>query len=252
MTDAMTRGTSTETCLYIYAIADATEPVALPGAELRQVSVGRIGAVCSDFDPEQLSDGSTPARDGWLAALARRHDGVVRELSARRAVLPVRLGTLCADEGRLRAALRGSESGLTAQLDAVRGRMEWTVRVEPEVPITPGDEPSDATDGTGADYLTARRGEYRRRAALQCALRDTAAALDRRLRALACDSAARATARPGCPLARSYLVPTAAQYALRCALVDAEARLAGVGARLDVTGPLPPYSFVDVRLEVRS
>jgi hypothetical protein len=234
-----------DSCLYVYAIVDSARPVDGPEWRLRSVASGSLSAVCSDFDPDWLVGIGADPVDGRLASLARRHDAIVRALAARGTVLPVRLGTLCADEHRLEHALQRAHPTISAQLDEVRGCTEWTVRVR-----ATGHAEPDADASTGASYLLSRREARRQAEQDRATVEDRIARLHHELRTLARRS--RSLVGAAGSSSRCYLVPAAAHDLVRSRLATAARELAAAGADLDCDGPLPPYHFVDVRLEVAS
>jgi hypothetical protein len=224
---------------YIYGIVDAD--VHVPGTDgLRLTRSGKIAAVHSEMESARLAGIEQDlSEDGQLAVLARRHDDVVRTLADAGTVLPVRLGTIVSGETALAAVLGEAESSLAVELDRIRGRHEWELRVRAGRPTT-----SLASSGTA--YLMARRDEARAREGL----RDALASVDATLRGFADAATGPEPAATG--MSRSYLVPdaVAGQFAAAVAAAASELETRGCVARL--SGPLPPYRFVAVRLEVGS
>lgn len=245
--------TLVDTCLYVYGIIDsAAKSVAdALGSDVRVVDAGPISAVCCRFDPDQLAAVGADESGTGLAELARQHDDLLRALTLHTAVLPMRLGTLCADESRLARTLQRSAAALAEQLDDVRDCAEWNVRVA--FPSSRGEVSqfgADTADASGAAYLRGRR-EVR-----SLAMRERAAAevgahwLASRVEEIASASRVRAGSRPELLLAEAILVPRACQAVFDDVVVAARDELSAVGALVQVDGPLPPYSFVDIRLEV--
>lgn len=224
---------------YVYAIVDADAHVPVRGG-LRLTRRGRVAAVHSEIESAQLEGIERDlSEDGRLAVLARRHDDVVRTLADAGAVLPVRLGTVFPDETALAAVLAEAESSLAVELDRVRGRHEWELRVR-------AGRITATSESSGTEYLMARRDEARARDGL----RDALASVDQTLGGFADAAAGPEPAATG--MSRSYLVPdaVAAQFTAAVAAAASELETRGCVARL--SGPLPPYRFVAVRLEVGS
>ncbi|SNQ47132.1 Gas vesicle synthesis protein GvpL/GvpF [Frankia canadensis] len=265
--------TAVRTGLYAYGVAPAGVDVGGitrlhdDAGPARTIARDGLALVVSDIDvgllegiEEDLSE------SGRLAALAQRHDAVLRELMERGSVLPLRFGTVLRGPDHAAEVLDDPDGGLTALLAAVRGAREWGLRVERDAgrdspakreegrpqPTGPP-RAQDAAEGeargrgAGAEYLASRR------ASLHAAERQrvqTAQLLDRVDHAL-CAHARDATTRgrrPGRLFDRAYLVDTAREEAFLDAARRAvdEVRAAGLAAEL--TGPWPPYSFVDVTL----
>lgn len=249
MTETAAVCPTVDTCVYVYAVVGDDHPATVAadrGAYL--VGRGPVRAVCSAIDSALLTTLTDAGTEETLVGLARRHDVVVRELAEAGATLPVRLGTLCADAERLERALAHSSDALAAQLAAVRGCGEWSVRVLAE----PEPDPSADPDATGTDYLLGRRRAKERRARRRRAAADAIRELHEALSVYARRNAASSALAGERLFSGVYLVPHAysADVEERCAA--AAARLAKSGARLLSTGPLPAYSFADVQLEVRA
>ena len=138
-----------------------------------------------------------------------------------RALLPVRFGTLVADDAAAAAAVAGRGEALAGALRRVRGAVELSVRA-----VAPG-QPDEGSPG---EHLQARAAHER-----------TAAALHERL------AARRARARaPRRPRAAAGGVPRRprARSAASSSLVRG---LQAEHAELSIlcTGPWPPYSFAE-------
>ena len=244
----------TEDCLYVFGIVDGGRPVpssdgppgeGLEPAPLRVATVDEVAAVYSPFDPTSLSAAAEDLAVEELAGLARRHDAVLRRLAEDGPVLPMRLGTLCADASRLTDLLRRSTGRILAALDAVRGRSEWSVRVS----AGPSVSPAPANEGSGTQYLLDRRHQRQRAAEQAEAVARAAEAMDCELAALAYRTRDRLR-RADTVLARSYLVVDEARDDVLDVLDAAGEPLRAAGCAVEVDGPLPPYSFTDVQLEV--
>ena len=97
----------------------------LRGEQLRQVSVGGVGAIVGT-----LPRAPRPTRDAL-----RRYDRVIRDLASRHpSLLPARFGMCVADLAELEATLRPRSDRLRATLRLVRGRAQMTLRLFGVVP----------------------------------------------------------------------------------------------------------------------
>jgi hypothetical protein len=217
--------------LYVYALLGEAPHTALglglAGEPLRLVACGAVHAVTGE-----LAAGPSP-EPGAL----RAHDSVVRAVAAAApAVLPVRFGTLLADEATLAGALRARAAELGTALALVAGREQMTVRLfgeaapaeEREAPATAG------APGPGTRYLGERLREQRR----------SLPAIERLRTALApLVHAARVEPHDTPPLLASvyHLVSRGSADRYRAALAAACADLHPL--RVAVTGPWPPYAF---------
>jgi Gas vesicle synthesis protein GvpL/GvpF len=156
------------------------------------------------------------------------HERTVEALMSRGAVLPMRFGTVLADEADLAKALSERRDELAAGLDRVGRRVELGVRVFADRPERP-----DA--GTGRAYLLARVEEHR-------AAARAARAVHAPLAELAFDSRTRLRVAPGTVFAAAYLVERADVPAFRA---EVERAATAAGLRAVCTGPWPAYSFVE-------
>ncbi|ONH50784.1 gas vesicle protein GvpFL [Frankia sp. CcI49] len=266
--------------LYAYGIVPAgTDVDDLPGlaadTAARAVTRGGVSLVVSAIDPALLRDiDEDLSETGRLAALARGHDQVLRELQDRAAVLPLRFGTVLAGEREAVGVLDDPESELTGALDALRGAREWGFRIDAEHPTAPdaagvaADEPppagyvdaaepagagstegSDTTTspGAGTAYLTARRDELREEERQREEISRLVDRTRRELLAHARD-VARRPSRPDRILDCAYLVDRDEEEEFLDAAERLAPPLAEVGYAAVVTGPWPPYSFVHLTL----
>lgn len=195
----------------------------LEGERLTLVAVGSVVAIVGE-----LSRVPRPTE-----IHLRQYDCILRALSHRTtAILPARYGTRVRDIDELRLILRSRQDSLRRRLQAVRNRVQMTVRVLDAEPAIPGSRQTRAT--TGAEYLRTRaRDAARAREIPQFTpLRH---AVRRWVRAEEVD-------RRGAIATVYHLVPRGSAGAYRRALLRA-ARETGV--RAVISGPWPPYAFAD-------
>ncbi|RII17919.1 Gas vesicle synthesis protein GvpL/GvpF [Streptomyces sp. YIM 130001] len=233
--------------MYVYAIVPAGTSVpqdavgvGKPPAVLHTLSAGRLAAVVSAA-PAQLR-----ARRRDLLA----HQNLLMALVEAGPVLPMRFGTVAADEAALRAQLAAAEPEHLAALERLTGQVEINVKALPA---------QDSLAALLAGDATVRRlrDEARRRPGYEANVRlgeSVATALSRRAaeagRIAVHDltSMARATAPgpdvQGCALNVSFLVPRADADRFR-ATAERFATTYQEHVELRVAGPLPCYSFVD-------
>jgi hypothetical protein len=165
--------------------------------------------------------------------LVLTHERVVEAIMARGAVLPLRFGMQLVREEALAAVLAARRVEMLRGLDYVRGRVEMGLRV---IPAHPPDPNSDRRERSGRDYLLARVCEHRQ---AQWAAREVHAPLD----ALATASVVRDRAAPPAVLVAAYLVDAGAVEDFRRHAQSIAARHEDM--QIHLTGPWPPYSFVD-------
>lgn len=246
-------------CLYVYGIVDSLIPPGLlvgaaRGAELELTGAGRIAAVHSAIDPDELADLDLDLDEGSrLADLVRRHDEVVMALALAGPVLPMRLGTVLPDRSALAQLLADEHAGLADALDRIRGRGEWQLRVrrlaEGETPATAAQDAEVGTGvGAGTAYLLGRREARRRTTEQRESVRAVMDALDESLSRFADAATGPGYAAPGPLVSRAYLVSELLQESFVTAGSDGITALWELGCDVQLRGPLPAYSFADIRL----
>ncbi|MEH0982842.1 GvpL/GvpF family gas vesicle protein [Micromonospora sp. CPCC 205556] len=248
---------------WLHGVVRDADPAALAGVAgmdggpVRAVRAAGLAAVVSaapltEYGEEALRRNLEDL--AWLERAARAHHAVVDLLARSGPVVPARLATVHHDDTRVAAMLAERRADLSGTLDRLTGRGEWGVKgyVRPGVP--PRAEAPAASGGAGAAYLRRRRAQLTARDEGQRIAAEAAAAVHE---ALAGSAVAARRHAPqdrrlsGAPTAMvlngAYLVAGAAVEgfaALVAELTDRHPEL-----RLELTGPWPPYSFVDGRRE---
>jgi hypothetical protein len=142
--------------VYLYALLSA-EPSCETGSglcaePLRTVMLGGLVALVGD-----VTRVPPPS-----AVTLRAQDAVLRRLAAGLdAILPVRFGTLLADDAALTEALQARRPQLTRALSRVAGCEQMTVRVWGEAPEAAPAAPAGG-GGPGTQYLAGRREAHAR------------------------------------------------------------------------------------------
>lgn len=219
------------------------------GPPLRLIGHRRIGLVVAEVDPARFEaiDTDGPA-DGDLVELARTHDAVTREVFRCAPVLPLRFGTVLADEAAAVTLLKAAYDQALSFLDELDGHREWGVRL---CLAKPKDESEEHSGLTGTEYLLRRR---ERLAGVRRAQEDAARAVDRlhgRLLAHATRSVERSSGRHA-SAEHAYLVAVDREPLFHNEIDRLAGELAAGGITVERTGPWPPYSFVDIELEARA
>jgi hypothetical protein len=239
--------------IYLYSITDQPElPVpaepGLEGTSLSSLPYQDIAAVVSPLPIAKVP----PTEDNvW------RHEAIVEALMADRAVLPVRFGTVLADEAAVQATLAVHYADFVASLDRVRGRVELSLRVlsSPEVFQVPQSSPKfpsisqrnsgelrEISEDSGRAYLMARLEEERQRQAWRQRAEALAEELHAPLAQLAVESTRQALITPRLLLTAAYLVERDQVAAFRREVETLNATYPTL--RFLCTGPWPAYSFV--------
>ncbi|MDP8969447.1 MAG: GvpL/GvpF family gas vesicle protein [Actinomycetota bacterium] len=245
------------TVTYLYGItrSGGSLPGGLPrlpgGGPVRTVDLGRLRALVCRLEQRTLDALQAPGSDGLdtLAAAAQGHDATLAAVAREGTVLPLRLGTVVTDESSVRALLERHADALGVELDRFDGYAEWAVTVHLRERVSP-DEPAETAGTSGRDYL------HLRQAALRSTQRrrDTVSRLAEEIhnRLAACAQEADVVASTPLhdvapPLLHGVYLLDRDQRERFGAVVD-ELRAAHPDARVDVSGPWPPYHFTTVRI----
>ncbi|MEU4392601.1 GvpL/GvpF family gas vesicle protein [Kribbella sp. NPDC023855] len=174
-----------ETGTYVYAVGrelDAEVLSSLAGvgdAAVRTLAHRDLMAVVSTVDLAEF--GETALRQnledlGWVERTARRHDEVVRRAAAiTTALAPFRLVTIYQSDEAARDRIEELYDDLSAALDRIDGRSEWSVKIYARGQAMPTAPVMTEGVGTGVAYLERRRAEIRGR---QAAVADQQALAD--------------------------------------------------------------------------
>lgn len=193
----------------------------------------------------------------WLERVARSHEAVLEQTLATSTIVPLRLCTLYENEQSVRAMLEREHDSLRGALDLLAGRQEWGVKVlvDPsrlsETARAESGEPSLEGVGDGGAYMLRRRQERETRELADALARQVAEDIHARLNDLALDSVTRPPQNRELSghegemiLNAAYLVDSQRVDDLRATAAQLESEHTGVGVRLELTGPWPPYNFV--------
>jgi len=226
--------------MYFYAVADLSDkPLpdgpGIQGAYLLSLAHLDIAAIASPLTADEVP---TTEANVW------RHEAVVEALMADRAVLPMRFGTVLAQEATIRAVLKTYYADFVASLDRVRDRVEIGLRVlwDDDARRPTEKRIGQRKGNDGRTYLLARLEEERQLEAWRQRAKTLAAKLNTPLGHLAIDSAAQVLVTPRLLLTAAYLVE---RNHVKAFQREVEALSADYPAlRFLCTGPWPPYSFV--------
>lgn len=198
-----------------------------------------LAAIASPLSPELLL---REPKTADLLAYSR----VVEQVHAQTTVVPLRFGSVLADEAAVRAYLAANTVGFAQLLERLHGTEELAVRLLLPAPeIAPSPPPLLTTAaGAGAAYLRARQLHHAQTAHRQSAGERRAEWLRQALRPHALDE-------------RTQLLPqgdevvVSAAFLIRRGSADslrARARelAASESLKLHVSGPFPPFSFAEL------
>jgi len=190
---------------------------------------------------------------GWVSRAAVAHDAVVESFIEETAVLPMKLFTLFKTDERAVAHVRAERRRIAAVVKRVADHQEWGVRVVldrgKDAKAAPTKKNAATGGQSGVAYLTRKKAQ--RDAVLELATQahETVAALYDRLAArsrLAKRRLAGDLPVQGGPLLldAAFLVPRTRAASFRALAARESRALARHGYGLTLTGPWPPYSFV--------
>ncbi len=249
---------------YLYALVSgprrglAAEPGLDPAFPVEVIGDDELAAVGSPARLSLLQAGQERADlspDGWFATALRRHEQLVE--SAGETVIPMRFGTVYPDADRVRRLLAGNRDVVLDELRRLAGQSEWGVKLIAARPPSRRTEPAREADGavpvSGAGYLR-RKAETRSNAqAASQARRELVASVHDQLAGFATGAVVTPVQRTG---GESESILLNASYLVRADDLEAFQRTAAqlaeeVGdndAEVQLTGPWPPYHFVELRL----
>ena len=249
---------------YVYCVIAADRrprltrvPAGLPGAgrvRLLDVEKGLFIAV-ADLPLDRYSEAAINrglANLDWVSRVAVAHEAVVESFVESTAVLPMKLFTIFTSDDSALAHVRAQRARIAGVVKRVANHQEWGVRVVLDRTLAAAALPQQKVSGragTGATYLARKKAQRDASSELASRARETVAALFDRLAARSGDARRRAASDlpvQGGPLLldAAFLVPRTRATTFK-ALVARESRsLARQGYGLTVSGPWPPYTFV--------
>jgi hypothetical protein len=255
--------------LYVYGIVPAEVRPALhgapsveAGAPVELVGAERFSVLVSRVSSSLFADANGGGEDlAWLEAPVRAHQEVLERALASGPVIPMRFGTVVADEAALVAYVDERREGLLATLSELEGKREWGVKVVAdwerlrERLREEGERAEAAPLSEGAAYLARKRDDRRLEERLEAFTADVADRIHVELAGLAVRAATVAQVlaplddRRKLLLNAAYLVDVDREEAFRRTVDDLRRRFADGGIGLALSGPWPPYSFVAEGLE---
>jgi hypothetical protein len=236
-----------------------------PSASVERIEEGGVAALVSRVP--RADYGEQPLRRNlndlpWLERVARAHESVLERTLARSTIVPLRLCTLYGDEAGVRQMLERERTPLLEALEALDGRQEWAVKVlidrERLVQEARGrsdeaaalEEELKARSGGGA-YMLRRRLERHVRELADSLAAEVADQVHARLQDWAIDAVTRPPQNRELSghegemlLNAAYLIDADRVDELRELVSDLESRHRDLGARIELSGPWPPYNFV--------
>lgn len=252
--------------VWAYCVLRGSDPVpsgiaGITNGPVERVAAGDLSALISRVPAAQFAaDPLTRNLNdlAWLERVARGHEAVLDAALAQATIVPLRMCTLFENDRGVREMLGRRREAFTEALTALDGRLEWAVKVlvdRDRVMETARPEHDRAAErapaGEGGAYLQRRRGERSAREAAGRLAAETAQQIHARLQDWALDARTRPPQNRELSghegemvLNAAYLVERERTDELRRIVTELEEHHGALGARIELTGPWPPYNFV--------
>jgi hypothetical protein len=207
-------------------------------------------APLKDYGEQAINRGLTDL--DWVSRAAVAHEAIVESFSAAPAVLPMKLFTIFTSDQRVLEHIARERLHIETVLERVKNHDEWGIRVvlDRARALAGHDRKAARRDATsGAAYLQRKKAHQDASAELAQRSRDLIADLYDRL-AKDATSAKRRTATelpaPGGPLLldAAFLVPRSRTARFRSAVARKTRALGPQGYGVTLSGPWPPYTFM--------
>ena len=222
------------------------------GSELRAIEVGdSLWAIVesvpeSEYGEAALANGLQNL--DWVGPRAIAHERIIESFLSATALLPMQLFTLFTSDDRVIEHVRSDRARIARILKRIENKVEWGLR------LTWNEQAAREKAGrkrpaTGAEFLARKRDVLdvnrkqlvaARRAAdrVYKAMKQKAAAAQRRT------NMERAAPGSRLLLDAAFLVPAAKKATFRAAIRQHTRELRAAGVSVSLTGPWPPYNFI--------
>jgi Gas vesicle synthesis protein GvpL/GvpF len=258
----------TEELVWAYCVAGEPPGVSgegIDGRPLERVEAGGLAALVSHVPRSEFAEDALRRNLNdldWLARVARAHEHVLEHVLSETTIVPLRLCTLFESEDGVRRMLEEEHQALSTALSALHGRDEWGVKLilnkatledaifetSPEAAAMRAEMEGKSE---GAAYLIRRRLERHVRdsadALAAAAADELRAELDRCVLGLVTRPAQNPelSGHSGTMMLNAAcLIERGGAERLHKVGGAFETRYAHLGARVELTGPWPPYNFV--------
>ena len=256
--------------LWAYCVLRIGEPdvdgvAGIDGGVVERVEAHGLAALVSRVPLAEF--GAGPLRENlndlvWLERVARAHETVLEGILSNRTIVPLRLCTIYESEDSVREMLEREHDSLARALETLSGRQEWGVKLLADDHRLTEEARSRSTEAAALeDELSARTGggAYMLRRRLERHVRETVDVLGAELaeqvhtplQDWATDAVVLPAQNPELSghegrmlLNGAYLVEKERVDGLRTLVAELEERHGDLGARIQLTGPWPPYNFI--------
>jgi len=222
------------------------------GRDLRAIKVGEhLWAIVqsvpeAEYGEERLARGLQNM--DWVGVRAIAHERVIESFLSARALLPMQLFTLFTSDDRVVQHVRSDGSRIRRILKRVEDNVEWGLRLTFDE-TAPRAELSKRRITSGTEFLARKRDVLDVTRTRVKAAQVSADRVYKSMSRLATAAQRRTSLERAAPGSRllldaAYLVPTANSRAFRSAARQQTRDLRGGGISLSLTGPWPPYNFI--------
>ena len=194
--------------------------------------------------------------------MARAHEAVLERALAESTIVPLRLCTIYESEDSVREMLEREHDSLARAIDTLAGRQEWGVKLLADDERLAEEARSRSAEAValedelgartgGGAYMLRRRLERHVRDAVDALGSELAEQVHAQLQDWASDAVVLAPQNPELSghegrmlMNGAYLVEAERVDGLRALVAELEERHRALGARIQLTGPWPPYNFL--------
>ncbi|HEV7763602.1 MAG TPA: GvpL/GvpF family gas vesicle protein [Thermoanaerobaculia bacterium] len=257
--------------LYVYAV---TRDAATPDTEgvdgtkrFGSATVEDIHAVFTSVSAEEFSQDVIDRRAGdleWLGAIGYRHQAVMSDLMKQTSIVPLRAFTLFSSEEALRSYLHEHRELLSKSLARLDGKQEWTLRIELEpakwsealagrVESLRDLQNEIATASPGKAFLLRKKLDDEKKRASHAAEEGLVGEIEQAVMAkLGCETVAESRQRrDGAFPQINVLLNRDEESDLQELRANLAARYEPEGVTLALSGPWPPYTFANWKIDER-
>jgi hypothetical protein len=252
--------------LWAYCVTRASEPPRIDGVHgspVERIEADGLALLVSRVPLSEFGEDALRRNLNdldWLERVARDHETVLERALAGGTIVPLRICTIFADEDGAARMLTERRAALDTAFDVLDGREEWGVKLTVDRAAleaaarerAPGDldEQLEGQSAGGA-YMLRRRQERQLREAADRLAGGLAEDVHARLQDWATDAVVNPPQNPELSghegdmlLNAAYLVEAAKVERLHELVEELRERHRELGARIELTGPWPPYNFV--------
>ena len=252
--------------LWAYCITRASDPPSIGGVHgspVERIEADGLAVLVSRVPLAEFGEDALRRNLNdldWLERVARDHEAVLERVLEAGTIVPLRICTIFTDEQGAAQMLTERRPDLDTALDVLEGREEWGVKLTVDraaLEAAARDRASDDLDqqlegqSAGGAYMLRRRQERQLREAADRLAGGLAEDVHARLQDWATDAVVNPPQNPELSghegdmlLNAAYLVEKAKVERLHELVEELRDRHRELGARIELTGPWPPYNFV--------